>query len=212
MKGVYPLDTEGMSMNGKNGSKAAGQDTVGELEGLKRSFDNGYLTKEEYERQLTDILVRSGRLSGTAEEKMPGHIADPRKREIHRYHDCAQVLIDFVSDSAKDDLLLMSAEGMEICIVNDLGLEAVIRNAVWSEEKQCLTGNGRIQGYTAYGDRLYPEIMAFFGDDGCVKSLGYWESAEDAGVHRAFPLWQPYYDWVNKGREKMLEKIKENGC
>ena len=199
-------------MSGKDRAKAAGTDAAVELEELKRRFDKGFLTKEECERHLSDIFVRTGILRSPASEEVPDHVADPRKHEVHRYHDCALVSIDFPSGSTKDELLLLSAEGMGLSIVNDLGLEAVIRDSVWSKEKKCLTGTGRIRGYTASGDRPYPEIMVFFDDDGYVKRLGYWESAEDAGAHRAFPLWQPYYDWVNKGREKMLEKIKENGC
>lgn len=177
---------------------------------LKKQYQNGFLTKEEFERRLIEALCSSwpDSLLSRALNKCPADVTDPRKKEAHRYHNCAQMIVEFPSGSIKGELLSAASKGGEIRIVNDLGLTAVIREASWSEKENCLIGEGWIEGYTVIGKRPFPEIKVLFDNEGHVNQLAYRESPEDAEAHRQYPLWQSYYAWAEGALRRVLEEIE----
>ena len=135
-------------MNGKE-EMAKTETAAGKMpDKLKKLYMDGFLTKEEFERHTIEALCRSksgGQLS-MIPGKCPDGVIDPRKQEAHRYHDCARIVIDFQSDSEKDELLMTAQKDGEIRIINYLGLTAVIREISWTEKEDCLIGKGWIEG------------------------------------------------------------------
>ncbi len=179
---------------------------------LAEKFQKGFLSQKELEDRVYSAAHRFRLLR--EDEFLPEGIHDPEKYYTHTYNDCSSVIIDF---TCRDTVLLPEKgwlDGEKLVLKNDLGLTAdldIKSHTPWDVHWYC---TGTIEGYTAAGERKFPEIMILTDDEGNIFRLGYMEDRADEEAFRNFPLWQKYYEWRGEQEKKNRALAMEyyNAC